>query len=42
MNKIIPFVDPFDEKTDFGNMKNRTEIRGEGLVTQLYLFLIIF
>ena len=36
MNKIIPFVDPFDEKTDFGNMKNRTEIRGEGLVTQLY------
>ena len=36
LNKIIPFVDPFDEKSDFGSASNRTEIRGDGLVTQLY------
>lgn len=36
LNKIIPFIDPFDEKTDFGNQTNRSEIRGKGLVTQLY------
>ena len=36
MNKMIPFVDPFDETTDFGNQTNMSEIRGDGLVTQLY------
>lgn len=37
LNKIIPFVDPFDEKDDLSQgQTNRSEIRGDGLVTQLY------
>ena len=35
MNNLIPFIDPFDEKLSSEGASIQTEIRGDGLVTQL-------